>query len=381
MPTKRESATPPGPEPASIERICLVIMAAVTVGVALVWSADILTPPAMALFLAIVIDGFARVLRRGLPWMPVKAAMPVAIALSVLLFGASVFVIADNATGFVARLVTYAPRLDALLDRAAAAAHLSAAPTVSELIARLNPAKYLGDAAKGVQAFASQALFILIYLGFILASKRGFERKLINLSRTRAERRNALEAFQRIRDGVEQYLWVQTATGLMIAIGSWAAMAAIGLENAIFWAFLIFIASYVPIVGGAIGILAPPVFALIQFPTLWQAAVLIAVLQSIQFVVGNVILPRMQGDSLNIDPLVVLLSLAFWGAVWGVAGMFLSTPLTVIAMVICAQFDGTRWLAVLLSANGEPDKLRGRGAAEAPADTNPTLSSRNREIP
>ena len=196
-------------------------------------------------------------------------------------------------------------------------------------------------------------------------------------------RHEAAEAFIRIRDGVEQYLWVQTVTGLMIAVGSWAAMAAVGLDNAVFWAFLIFIASYIPIIGGAVGILAPPVFALVQFETYWQAVVLIAVLQSIQFVVGNVVLPRMQGESLNIDPVVVLLSLAFWGAVWGVAGMFLSTPLTVIAMVVCAQFDGARWVAVLLSADGEPDKLRNRKIPSAPDEkpaSKPAPASRNREI-
>jgi AI-2 transport protein TqsA len=71
-------------------------------------------------------------------------------------------------------------------------------------------------------------------------------------------------------------------------------------------------------------------------------------------VVGNVILPRMQGDSLNMDPTVVLLSLAVWGALWGVTGMFLSTPLTVACMLILAQFDGTRWIAILLSEDGDP---------------------------
>ena len=171
-----------------------------------------------------------------------------------------------------------------------------------------------------------------------------------------------MAAFHRIRDGVEQYLWVQTITGLMIAGASWAVMLAIGLENALFWAFLIFIASYIPIVGGIVGVAAPPLFALVEFPTIWPALILLAVLQTIQFVVGNVIQPRMQGRSLNMDPVVVLLALAFWGAIWGLPGMFLSTPLTVMAMVILAQFDETRWISVLLSADGDPERLRGADA-------------------
>ncbi|WP_421933557.1 AI-2E family transporter [Phenylobacterium sp.] len=360
----------PAAEPTTnVSRICLVILAVIASGATIYWLADILTPPAMAMFLAIVIDGFARVLKRRFRWLPSRAAMPVAIIVSILLFGTALFVIADNGATFATQLVTYVPKLNKLIAQVANVAGLDVAPTIEQLLSRLDPSKYIGDAARGIQGFASNAIFILIYLGFIIASRHAFERKMVGLSNNRAKRHEALEAFQRIRDGVEQYLWVQTVTGLMIALGSWLVMAILGLDNAVFWAFLIFIASYIPIIGGAIGILAPPIFALIQFEPVWPAIVLLAVLQSIQFVVGNVVLPRMQGQSLNIDPLVVLLSLAFWGAIWGVAGMFLSTPLTVMAMVILAQFDGTRWVAVLLSADGEPEKLRDRKAGLAPDET------------
>ena len=359
------------PQSHTVERSCLVILAVIAGGVTLYFLADIFTPPALALFLAIVIDSFARVLRRRLPWVGDATAMPTAILLSLLLFGGAVFVVADNAASLVAKLISYTPRLDELLARAAGAVDAASVPTVKGLMAQLSPSKYLGEVAKAVQTFASKSVFILIYLGFILASRRTFERKMISLSNSRTERNGAGEIFTRIRDGVEQYLWVQTLTGMIIGLASWIVMAIIGLDNAVFWAFLIFIASFVPILGGAVGILAPPLFALVQFPTLWQAAVLIGVLQSIHFTVGNVILPRLQGDNLNIDPVVVLLSLAFWGAIWGVAGMFLSTPLTVVIMVICAQFEGSRAVAVLLSANGQPGKPR-------PAKPSP---SRKRESP
>jgi predicted PurR-regulated permease PerM len=119
---------------------------------------------------------------------------------------------------------------------------------------------------------------------------------------------------------------------------------------------------------------APPIFALVQFENPWWAVGLFAVLQSTQFIVGNVVQPRMQGRSLNMDPVVVLLALAFWGKIWGLAGMFLSTPLTVMAMVILAQFPGTRWVAVLLSADGEPEKLKDRGPGEPP-DSPPEKTS------
>lgn len=363
MPPAAEPDLPPSD---SVQRTCLVILAVVASGGALYLLADILTPPAMALFLAIVIDGFSRVLEHRLAWVSKRAAMPLAILLSVLLFGAALFVIADNASGFVTKLVDYTPRLNQIIAQAATLAHLKVAPTFDQLVGQLNPTRYAGDIAKALQGFASNAVFILIYLGFILASRRSFERKMVSLAPSRAGRHGAMETFQRIRDGVEQYLWVQTVTGLMIAGASWLVMLALGLDNSVFWAFLIFVAAYIPIVGGAIGILAPPLFALLQFPGYWQAITLLVVLQSIQFLVGNLILPRMQSDSLNMTPVALLLSLAFWGMIWGVPGMFLSTPLTVIIMVVCAQFDGARWVAVLLSANGDPKKLHDRKIPSPP---------------
>lgn len=364
-------------------RVCLVILAVIATGAALYWLRGILTPLALAVFLAVMVDGFARVIRARVPWVGAKAALPAAITLMVLLFGLSGLVIADNATDFVSQLVAYTPRLNNLIAQVAGLLGVPVPPTISELFAQLNPGAYLADVAKGLQGFASDAFFILIYLGFIIASRRGFQRKVVGLFPHQAERHEAMDAFRRIRDGVERYLWVQTVTGLIIAVGSWAAMAVIGLDNAIFWAFLIFIASYIPVIGGAVGILAPPIFALIQFESFWPAVILLGVLQAIQFVVGNIILPRMQGDSLNMDPVVVLLSLAFWGVVWGMAGMFLSTPLTVMAMVILAQFDGSRWLAVLLSADGQPEKLRHKSPSgspdELPVPERRSTPSRKRE--
>jgi AI-2 transport protein TqsA len=360
---------PEAAESSATARASLVILAVVASGAALFWLADILTPLALAVFLAVMIDGFARVLDHRLPWLPKRAALPAAIVLSILLFGGAAFVIADNATSFATQLVTYTPRLNGLIAQVAGLFGVAVPPTINELFRQLDPTKYLGDVARGLQNFASEAVFVLIYLGFIIASRRGFERKIVGLFPSREERAGAVAAFLRIRDGVEQYLWVQTVTGLIIAVASWIAMAVMGLDNAMFWAFLIFIASYIPIVGGAVGILAPPIFALIQFQGYWPALILLAVLQTVQFIVGNVILPRMQGESLNMDPIVVLLALAFWGAIWGLAGMFLSTPLTVMAMVILAQFDGTRWLAVLLSADGEPQKLRDHKPAASPDQT------------
>jgi len=360
----------------AIQRNATVILAVIACGACLYFLSGILTPLALAMFLAVMIDGFARVLEHRLPVVSRQMATPLAVVLSALIFGGTAFFIAENATTFAAQLVEYTPKLNGLIAKVAGAVGVDAPPNIAQLFRQLDPAKYLGQVARYFQNFAATSAFVLVYLGFIIASRHGWERKLVGLFPHRDERHEAKSAFLRMRDGVEQYLWVQTVTGLMIAVSSWIAMMAVGLHDALFWAFLIFIASYIPLVGGIVAVAAPPLFALVQFDTYWQAILLFLVLQAIGMVVGNVIYPRMQGRSLNIDPVVVLLALAFWGAVWGLAGAFLSTPLTVALMVIMAQFDGTRWIAVILSADGDPQHLRHRKPNEPPDETAPPKSTR-----
>ncbi len=338
-------------------RYALVLIAVIATGAALLWLNTILTPLALALFLMVMVDSFARVIRARFPAIPSRAVMPLSIAAFVIGFGVITLVVAGNATTFVTQLIADKPRLDGLLARLASAANIEVPPTVDQLFRQLDPTQYVRSVAQAVQNLASQLVFVFIYLGFLLASRSGFRRKAVRLFHDRDEREHASAVFIRIRDGIERYLWIQTVTGLMIAGASWALMALVGLNSAFFWAFLIFIACYIPIVGGIVGVFLPPVFALVQFDSYWQAIVLGVGLQSIQFIVGNVIQTRMQGEGLNLDPVVVLLSLGLWGALWGVPGMFLSTPLTVMAMVILAQFPSTRWMAILLSGDGHPERM------------------------
>jgi predicted PurR-regulated permease PerM len=360
-----------------VARNAVVILAVIASAAALWLLRGILTQLALAVFLAVIIDGLSRVIEHRLPSVPKAAALPVAIVLTILTLIGIVWLIADQGVGFANQMAGYGPRLEGLVAGAAHAVGIQDAPSLAELVRRANPGQYADDIAKSAQSVLSDTFYVLIYLAFLIASRRGFRRKIVAMFPHNEEREEAVVIFQRIRNGVEQYLWVQTVTGLMIAGGSLLVMMVLGLDNALFWAFLIFLASYIPIIGGFIGIAFPPLFALVQFPTWWQAAVLLGVLWLIQFVVGNLIQPKMQGDSLNIDPVVVLLSLGFWGLIWGMPGMFLSTPLTVMAMIILAQFKGSHWIAVLLSANGNPAGAPGRhGPLETPPGASKSAKSR-----
>jgi AI-2 transport protein TqsA len=356
-------------------RNALVIVAVILVGIAARWMVDIVTPLLLAMFVAVMVDSFSRVIRRWLPRAPVVLATIAALVFSVALFATCVIVLANNAGGFFVTLAKGEPRLNRLIVEAHRTFHVNGPRSLNQLLARLEPAQYIGTVAMVLQSVASNALLVLVYLGFLIASRHTFERKAVRLFVSREERHEALQVFLRVRDGIERYLWIQTVTGLVIAVASWIVMALVGLDNAVFWAFIIFIVNYIPIVGAVAAIVLPAIFALVQFDGFSRALIVLAGLGSITFVVGNILLPRMQGDSLNMDPLVVLLSLAFWGALWGITGMFLSTPLTVLVMVILAQFDGSRWIAILLSADGDPQGL-GRGSRQSPDESDTSTSAR-----
>ena len=341
----------------TVARNALVAVAVVATGAAVYWLRDILTPLAMAIFLLIMIDGVKRFIEDRTP-VPSHLAGAAALVVVILGFFASIGIIANGALNFFdeASGVTagIGPRLDQIIHDVSRLFGVETAPTASELIAQLDIRGYLAVFARQAQGVVTGSVFVMIYLAFLLASQAGFKRKLVGMFPDRTARSEALEVFQRVRGGVEGYLWVQTVTGVLICAFAWVLMLAVGLQNAEFWTFVIFIVGFIPVLGGAVAGLVPPLFALVQFETYWQATVLLIGLQAILFISGNFIQPRMQGDNQNIDPVVVLLALAFWGKVWGVVGMFLSTPLAVMAMAILAEFKGSRWMAILLSGDGEP---------------------------
>ena len=162
-------------------------------------------------------------------------------------------------------------------------------------------------------------------------------------------------------------MWVQTVTGALYAGCSGLVLWWIGLDNVPFWTIMIFLLSYIPVLGVAIASTFPALFALVQFPTYWQAIAVFATVQVFAFVVGNIVLPKVQADSQNIDPTVGIFSVALWTLLWGVPGAFLAIPLTVMAMIVFAQFEQTRWAAVLISDDGVPEgdaRPKGRRSAK-----------------
>jgi predicted PurR-regulated permease PerM len=133
---------------------------------------------------------------------------------------------------------------------------------------------------------------------------------------------------------------------------SFMILRGVGVDFAAFWGLIIFFLNFIPMIGSLIGIIFPALLTLVQFDTYTPFVVVSLGLSAVQMLIGNFLDPKMTGDTLNLSPLVILLSLATWGMIWGIPGMFLSIPIMVIVTIVMSQFETTRPLAVLLSKRG-----------------------------
>ncbi len=337
------------------QRGALWIIAAGVIAAALYFLREPLSQFALAVLFWLVIHSLAEALDRRLPLMPRWLALPIAIVFVLGLTALVGFVIVSNISVILGDLGRYELRLNQVLAQAhASLAAPGQAPVVRDLIAHLDPARIAAEIGRSLQNLFSSAIFTLIFLGFLFSAAALMPAKLDLIFTDPMRREIARDVGARIRISMERYLWVQTATSLVITALTFVTLSLIGLDNALFWSFLIFFLNYIPTIGSLAAVVLTTAVALVQFPTLGPVLAVFMGVSAWQFLIGNFVQPRMTGDSLNLSAVVVLLALSIWGAMWGIVGAFLSAPLTVMLMIVLAQFRSTRWIAILLSEDGKP---------------------------
>jgi AI-2 transport protein TqsA len=336
-------------------RAAIWLIAIGVIAAALYLLRGALTPFALALILWLAIDSLAEQLDKRIPFTPRWLALPIALVLVLGVVTLIGWVVAANLGGMASDFPLYEARLNQLIVQMYTSLHIPGyPPTLGNLIARMDPASAAAQVASGVQNLASYAAFILIYLAFLFPASAVMPRKFNFMLGHGEARKAAREVMYRIRKSMERYLWVQTVVSLMITGLTYVTLMALGLQNALFWAFLVFFLNFIPTVGPAVAVVLITLVALVQFSSVQQVAAVFVGVVIWPFLIGNFILPRLASDSLNLSAVVMLLALAIWSAIWGLAGAFLAAPLTVMLMIVLAQFHDTRWIAIMLSADGKP---------------------------
>jgi predicted PurR-regulated permease PerM len=196
--------------------------------------------------------------------------------------------------------------------------------------------------------FASNVVVVLVYLVFLLVEHAGFERR-IELAFGPARSRPILALVERINTSIAQYLSVMTFVCLLTGILTTGVLLAFGVRYAVLWGILTFLANFIPYLGSLVAVVLPVLLALVQTGGLWPALAVLVLLVLINNVVGFVIQPMMAGRRLDLSPLMILVSLAFGAAVWGVVGMILAVPMAVVIKTVLENIEETRPIAGLMA--------------------------------
>lgn len=335
-----------------IQTICLLILTALGITGALYLFASVLIPFVLSIFLTLclipAIDVQMKLLR-----IPRRTAIltTVAIGCALLILGA--LLVTKAANQIVESKDDYGKQFQQLLVKTRGLLppewytdpnDSSAEP--SEPLIRIPTntiRKVLTDTASSIMGVISNGLLVVIFMIFMVTGKGTYKAPPGSLW---------WEVESRIKRYVLTMLFTSGITGILVGL----ALAILGVEFGWMFGFLAFLLNFIPNIGSIIAIILPLPVALIDPELGMISKILVLVIPgSIQFIIGNLLQPKMMGESLDLHPVVVLLSLIFFGTIWGIIGMFLAVPITAVVKILLERFGYTRAIADLIS--GKTDML------------------------
>lgn len=321
---------------------------------------DYAVPIAIAILIWFLINALAAAIRRipevgsSIPrWL--AKSVSVAVLFGLITIGVNVIVM--NVSALSASVPEAGAGLLAKLEGLLTPLGLGKFAEAGGLQESLEIERAAGWVLSVAQGLISDISLVFLYVMFLLADEGYYEAKLRALVADEERRADLRRALDRIAGETRAYLWLMTVLSLGVALATYAAAAAVGLPGAGFWGFVAFALNFIPTIGSITAVVLPVVYALLTLEDPVMLIGLIAALSAIQVVAGELVMPRLMGDRLNLSSAVILLMLVVWGAMWGPAGMFLAIPITVILAFACAHFPATRPVAVILSKDGRVPEI------------------------
>lgn len=247
----------------------------------------------------------------------------------------------DQAVGAIARLFSWmGPDTEA---------------AVAASIRSIELSGYIRTAAGQAGNVLSATTLVILFVGFLFAERIWFDTKLENLMQDRARARQVSRIIRSIIRRVNHYLLVKTGVSAATGFSVYLVMLFFGLEFAAPIGILTFVLNYLPSVGSIIATFLIALVAYLQVTDPGFAVLIFVIVGMIQFVLGSVIDPMLMGRTLRVSSFGIIIAMAFWGAVWGVPGMFLAVPIMVATMIVCSHIPAARSVAILLSREGLPE--------------------------
>ena len=322
---------------------------------------DVFVPIMFSVFVVYVILGIARLIQ-SIPVVGRKLPQWVISLLSVFIiaFGLClvIYTLIANKDSVIAQAPRYQESLLLAVQKVAVWLRFESEPTWTtlrrDLLSQVSLQRVVGSALSSVSSLVASVVVVALYACFLLVERVHLDAKINAIAQSPQHAQRIKQVIADINARVGAYLALKTLLGVLLGALSWVIMRIMGLEFAPFWAVVIALLNYVPYIGSVLSVLLPGAMAMAQFGDANHVLSIMLWLTVVQFAIGNFLDPYIMGNSLNLSPFAILVSLAVWVALWGVPGAFLAVPITAMLTIIFSEFPGTRPVAVLLSQSGKP---------------------------
>jgi predicted PurR-regulated permease PerM len=201
----------------------------------------------------------------------------------------------------------------------------------------------------GLATFLSQATMVVFLVFFLLLAGDTFKRKLVKLTGPSLTRKKVtVHILDDMNNAIQAYMFMLLVTNVLLALLTWAALRAIGLENAGAWAAFAGVAHVVPYFGPLLITIATGAVAIVQYESLRMVILVAGASLGIATLVGMVVATWMTGRIAKMNPAAVFVSLLFWGWLWGMWGLLLGVPVVMVLKVVAERVEGMEVVAELL---------------------------------
>ncbi|MFY0625242.1 MAG: AI-2E family transporter [Reichenbachiella sp.] len=341
---------------ARVTYILVILIAIVTM---LVYSEEYVVPFIVALIIWFIIHELRENLQM-IPWVrknvPIWLQSTIAFFVIGLVIAAILEMIYYNLSSLYESVDMYQKNFQIVLLQLNQIAGWDIAAKVNASMAEFDFDAFVTSTIDYFTTLFGDGFLIIIYVAFLLVEETIFPMKLKAFYPEEEDQEKKGELFYKMDQNIGRYLRLKTLVSFITGGLSYIALLIFGVEAALFWAFMIFILNFIPTIGSLIATIFPALFAIFQMAELAPFLYILLSVGIIQVAVGNVLEPKLMGTSLNMSSLVVILSLTMWGAIWGIMGMILSVPITVMMIIVFEEIPSLRFIAVALSEKGELSK-------------------------
>ncbi|MGL1888625.1 MAG: AI-2E family transporter [Reichenbachiella sp.] len=348
-----------------LQQFMYILVSLIAIVTILVYTEEYVVPFVIALIIWFIIHE----LRENLQWIPwIDKNLPIwlqsliaFVIINLVLFGIMELVY-YNSSVFYENFDIYESNFQIILLQLNELTGIDVASKVNQYTHDFDLEGFLGSMINTTTTLFGDVFLILIYVIFLLIEETIFPAKLKAFYPDEKEQEKKEDLFYKMDQNIGKYLRLKSIVSFLTAILSFFVLLIFGVEGAVFWALLIFVLNFIPTIGSLIATVFPAIFIVLQMAELAPFIYVMLSVGAIQIIIGNVVEPKLMGNSLNMSSLVVVLSLTIWGAIWGIMGMILSIPITVMMIIVCEEIPSLRFIAVALSEKGKlsdpPKKVR-----------------------